>query len=175
VLAAAPALLETLSPAKLLPSSDDVPERFELGTLPYELLAGTTAAVDFLAGLTPAVGSRRERLVAAMSTLEMYEDDLREHLEKELADLPGVRLWSRAASRTPTLLLTFDGRDAADAYRFLAERGVNAPAGSFYAIEASRRLGLGDSGGLRVGLAPYIDRDDVDRLLAGLREWLTVR
>jgi selenocysteine lyase/cysteine desulfurase len=175
VLAAAPALLETLSPAKLLPSSDDVPERFELGTLPYELLAGTTAAVDFLAGLTPAVGSRRTRLVAAMTTLEAYEDELREHLDAELAALPGVRLWSRAAHRTPTLLLTFDGHEAADAYRFLAERGVNAPAGSFYAIEASRWLGLGDTGGLRVGLAPYSDRGDVDRLLSGVREFLDVR
>jgi selenocysteine lyase/cysteine desulfurase len=172
VLAAAPSLLETLSPAKLLPSSDEVPERFELGTLPYELMAGTTAAVDFLAGLTGSGGSRRERLVAAMTTLEAYEDELRGDLEKELTALPGVRLWSRAAHRTPTLLVTFDDRDAADAYRFLAERGVNAPAGSFYAIEASRWLGLGDTGGLRVGLAPYSDRDDVDRLLAGLREWL---
>ncbi|HEY0401768.1 MAG TPA: cysteine desulfurase-like protein [Blastococcus sp.] len=173
VLAAAPSLLETLAPAKLLPSSDDVPERFELGTLPYELLAGTTAAVDFLAGLSPdAGGTRRERLVAAMSTLEAYEDDLREHLEAGLTALPGVRLWSRAASRTPTLLVTFDGHDAAEAYRFLAARGVNAPAGSFYAIEASRWLGLGDTGGLRVGLAPYSDRDDVERLLAGLREFL---
>src|SRR3954468_11330533 len=69
VLAAAPALLETLHPAKLLPSTDAVPERFELGTLPYELMAGTTAAVDFLAGLTTAEGSRRDRLVAAMTTL----------------------------------------------------------------------------------------------------------
>jgi cysteine desulfurase family protein (TIGR01976 family) len=171
-LAADPALLESLRPAKLLPSSDDVPERFELGTLPYELMAGTTAAVDFLAGLAPAGGTRRDRLVAAMTALEEYEDGLRAHLEAELAALPGVRLRSRAAHRTPTLLLTFDGRDAADAYRFLAERGVNAPAGSFYAIEASRWLGLGDTGGLRMGLAPYTDRDDVDRLLAGLREWL---
>jgi cysteine desulfurase family protein (TIGR01976 family) len=175
VLAAAPSLLETMRPAKLLPSSDDVPERFELGTLPYELMAGTTAAIDFLAGLAPSGGSRRERLVAAMTTLEEYEDDLREHLEAGLVALPGVTLWSRAAHRTPTLLVTFDGRDAADAYRFLAERGVNAPAGSFYAIEASRWLGLGDTGGLRVGLAPYSDRDDVDRLLSGLREWLAVR
>ena len=51
VLAARPATLEPLRPDKLMPASDDVPERFELGTLPYELLAGTTAAVDFLAGL----------------------------------------------------------------------------------------------------------------------------
>ncbi|TFV86560.1 cysteine desulfurase-like protein [Blastococcus sp. CT_GayMR16] len=175
VLAAAPSLLETLAPAKLLPSSEEVPERFELGTLPYELLAGTTAAVDFLADLTTADGTRRERVVASMTALEAYEDDLRAHLEAGLGALPGVRLWSRAAHRTPTLLMTFDGHDAADAYRFLAGRGVNAPAGSFYAIEASRWLGLGDTGGLRVGLAPYSDRDDVDRLLAGLREFLAVR
>jgi cysteine desulfurase family protein (TIGR01976 family) len=175
VLAADPALLESLAPAKLLPSSNDVPERFELGTLPYELMAGTTAAIDFLAGLAPTGGTRRERLVAAMTILEEYEDGLREHLEAGLAALPGVRLWSRAMHRTPTLLLTFDGRDAADAYRFLAGHGVNAPAGSFYAIEASRWLGLGDTGGLRVGLAPYSDRDDVDRLLTGLRGFLAVR
>ncbi|MDP5181119.1 cysteine desulfurase-like protein [Blastococcus sp. BMG 814] len=174
VMAADPALLTTLRPAKLLPSSDAVPERYELGTLPYELLAGTTAAVDFLAALGDG-SSRRERLVAAMTAIEEHEDRLRERLEAGLAELPGVRLRSRAAHRTPTLLLTFEGRDAADAYRFLAERGVNAPAGSFYAIEASRRLGLGDTGGLRVGLAPYSDADDVDRLLTGLREWLAVR
>jgi cysteine desulfurase family protein (TIGR01976 family) len=176
VLAADPALLETLRPAKLLPSTDAVPERFELGTLPYELMAGTTAAVDFLAALdAEATGTRRERLLASLSAVEAHEDGLRKHLEHGLAALPGVRLWSRAAHRTPTLLLTLDGHAAADAHRFLAGRGVNAPAGSFYALEASRWLGLGDTGGLRVGLAPYTDRDDVDRLLTGLREFLAVR
>lgn len=36
-----------------------------------------------------------------------------------------------------------------------------APAGSFSALECSRALGLGESGSVRVGLAPYTD-DDVD-------------
>jgi cysteine desulfurase family protein (TIGR01976 family) len=173
VLAAAPALLERLHPAKLLPSIDAVPERFELGTLPYELMAGTTAAVDFLAGLAPGNAfRRRDRLVASYTALEEHEDALLERLQAGLAELPGVTVWSRAARRTPTVLLTFDGRDAADAYRFLAERGVNAPAGNFYAIEASRWLGLGDAGGLRAGLAPYTDADDVDRLVTGLADFL---
>jgi len=173
VLAASPSLLETLHPAKLLPSTDDVPERFELGTLPYELMAGTTAAVEFLAAIAPGdATSRRERVLASMAAVETYEDGLRAELEAGLAELPGVTLWSRAMHRTPTLLLTFDGRDAADAYRFLAERGVNAPAGSFYALEPSRWLGLGDTGGLRAGLAPYSDADDVERLVTGLREFL---
>ncbi|MEU3986345.1 cysteine desulfurase-like protein [Streptomyces sp. NPDC026672] len=174
VLAARTELLETLHPDKLLPSTDAVPERFELGTLPYEFLAGTRAAVDFLAGLDPdATGSRRERLAAAYTALEEHERTLRTRLDEGIAALPGVRVHSRAADRTPTLLLTFEDADTTDAYRFLAVRGVHAPSGSFYAVEASRRLGLGDTGGLRVGLAPYTDTQDVDRLLTGLADFLT--
>ncbi|GAB3306318.1 cysteine desulfurase-like protein [Geodermatophilus aquaeductus] len=168
-LVAAPSLLETLHPDKLLPSTDAVPERFELGTLPYELLAGTTAAVDYLAALGGSDGDRRARLLAGLAAVEAHEDRLRERVEDGLAGLPGLTLWSRAAHRTPTLLLTFAVRPAAEVSRALAGRGVNAPAGSFYAIEASRALGLGDDGGLRVGLAPYTDDVDVDRLLEGLR------
>jgi cysteine desulfurase family protein (TIGR01976 family) len=173
VLAAAPARLETLRPDKLLPATDDVPERFELGTLPYELLAGTTAAVDFIAGLAPAPGvDRRADVLAAMAAVEAHEDRLRERLEAALDGLDGVVRHSRAARRTPTVLLTFPGRRAADAYTFLAGLGVNAPAGNFYALEPSRHLGLGDDGGLRAGLAPYSDDDDVDRLIAGIEAFL---
>ena len=167
VLAADPALLEMLAPQKLAPSSNAVPERFELGTLPYELLAGTTAAVDFLAGIAGRGTDRRDRIVTSMAAVEAHEDRLRARIEDALADLP-VTVYSRAAHRTPTLLVDFPERSSAQAYAFLAERGVNAPASSFYALEASRRLGLGDDGGLRVGLAPYSNDSDVDRLLDGL-------
>jgi len=175
VLAARPELLETLRPDKLLPSTDAVPERFELGTLPYEFLAGTTAAVDFLAERldASATGTRRERLAAGFAALEAHEHVLRTRIDKGLAALDGVTVHSRAADRTPTVLLTFENRSTVDAYGFLAERGVQAPSGSFYAIEASRHLGLGDTGGLRVGLAPYNDTEDVDRLLTGLSDFLT--
>ncbi|KUN17061.1 cysteine desulfurase [Streptomyces antibioticus] len=173
VLAARPELLETLHPDKLLPSTDVVPERFELGTLPYEFLAGTRAAVDFLAGMdATASGTRRQRLEASFAELEAHEQVLRTQLDKGLAALDGITIHSRAADRTPTLLLTFEEHGTVDAYRFLADRGVHAPSGSFYAIEASRRLGLGDTGGLRIGLAPYNDADDVDRLLTGLADFL---
>ena len=176
-LAGRPEILERLDPDKLLPSPDVVPEKFELGTLPYELMAGTTAAVDFLADLAPGPaadgGSRRERILASMAALVQHEDRLRVRLEEELASFPGVTLYARAARRTPTLLATFEGHDLQQIRHFLAERDVNAPAGSFYAYEASRRLGLGATGGLRVGLAPYSDDDDVDRLLAGLAAFLS--
>jgi cysteine desulfurase family protein (TIGR01976 family) len=169
VLAGRPELLASLRPDKLLPATDVVPERFELGTLPYELMAGTTAAVDFLAGVVSSAGSRRERLQRSLHAIAVYESGLRAAVEEELQRLPGARLYSRATRRTPTLLLTFERRDPHEIARFLAERGVNAPAGSFYAYEPARVLGLGDQGALRIGIAPYTDADDVDRLLDGLR------
>jgi len=173
VLAADPALLETIRPDKLAPSTDRVPERFELGTLPYEQLAGATAAVDFLAdlpGVPTSTGSRRERLAAGAEAVHAHETGLRERLETGLAGFGDrVVLHSRAADRTPTLFLTFPGRSSADVSEGLLAHDVLAPAGSFYAVEPFRALGLSeDDGGVRVGLAAYTDAEEVDRLLAGL-------
>lgn len=166
VLAADPALLDSLRSDKLLPSSDVVPERFELGTLPYELLAGTTAAVDYLAGLG-AGETRPERLTSAFRRLSENERGLQARLEAGLRER-GATLYSRAARRTSTLLFDLPGRAATEVAATLAARGVNAPAGHFYALEASQRLGLGDRGAVRAGLAPYTDASDVERLLAAL-------
>jgi cysteine desulfurase family protein (TIGR01976 family) len=166
-------LLEGLHPDKLAPATDAVPERFELGTLPYELMAGANAAVEFLADLAPgAATGRRARLEASMAEVEAHEDRLRDRVEDGLRGLDGVTVHSRAATRTPTVLATFAGRSAEDVSRHLATLGVNAAAGSFYAYEPARRIGLGPDGGLRVGLAPYTDDGDVDRLLDGLAAYL---
>ena len=170
-LATAPDLLESLQPDKLAPSTDDVPERFELGTLPYEVMAGATAAVDFIAAAVPGKGTRRERLARSYAAFDEHEQRLREIAEKGLVDL-GATVYSRARSRTPTLLATFPGHRSMDAYRFLLTRNVLAPAGFFYAHQAQLRLGLDDPDGLRVGLAPYSTDDDVARLLDGLAEFL---
>ncbi len=169
VLAAAPDLLETFHPDKLLPSTDDVPERFELGTLPYELLAGTSAAVDFLAGIAPGPhDGRRARLLSSMAAVEAYEGQLRDQMEGRLSALPSVVLHGRGAHRTPTLLFSVEGTPATAVSAALAAEGVNAPAGSFYAIEPSRWLGLGDEGAVRVGISPYTDQTDVDRLVTAV-------
>jgi cysteine desulfurase family protein (TIGR01976 family) len=154
-LVAEPALLERLRPDKLLPSSDAVPERFELGTLPYELLAGVTAAVEFAESW-------------GMAAVERHEGELLARLLDGLADIDRVTVHGRPQRRTPTVLVTVDGRDPAEVSRRLADRGVVAPAGSFYALEASRHAGLGDGGGVRIGLGAYTTADELDRLLAAL-------
>ena len=173
VLAARPDLLERIMPDKLLPADRTrCPSGSSSAPCRTRCSPGVTAAVDVLAGLDPdaadAAESRRERLAASYAALHEHEEVLRAQLEEGLAALPGATLWSRAARRTPTLLATFEGHAASDLTRSLAADGVLAPSGNFYALEASRHLGLGDAGGLRMGLAPYTDASDVERLLDGL-------
>jgi cysteine desulfurase family protein (TIGR01976 family) len=170
VMTASPALLETLHPDKLLPSTEKVPERFELGTLPYELLAGITAAVDFIADMVPGTGSRRERIVASQTAADDHEHALNHRLREGLQAMDNVKLYSNARQKTPTELFSLAGINSERVYEFLAERKINAPADSFYAIECSRHLGLGDDGAIRAGLAPYNNVDEIDRLLEGLAD-----
>ncbi len=170
VLAADPALLDSLNNDKLLPSTSNVPEKFELGTLPYEIMAGCTAAVDFIAEMAPGTGiTRREKIVNSMNALEKYEEELMDYLESAIKSLPGVTMYGHAAQRTPTIYFSFTGHNSSDIYVALAAKKVNLPAHNFYALEVSRKLGLGDAGALRAGLAPYSTQNDVDRLVSGLR------
>jgi cysteine desulfurase family protein (TIGR01976 family) len=173
IVAASSALWESLHPDKLAPSTEQVPERFELGTLPYELLAGLAAAVDVLADLVPGGETsmtRRDRLVRSMTALAQHEDRLHVRLRSALEELPGITMYAHARRRTPTEFFTFDGWDSAEVAHRLADKQINAPAGSFYAYEPCRSLGLGSGGAIRAGLAPYTDESDVDRLIAALRD-----
>jgi cysteine desulfurase family protein (TIGR01976 family) len=170
VLVSSPERLAELRVDKLVASTDEAPERLELGTLPYELLAGTTAAVDYLAGLASQADDRRTRVLESMRALEEHESELFGRLLDGLRAIPGVELHGAPARRTPTGFFSVAGRSGREVSEHLAAGGVNAPASSFYAIEASRWVGLGDAGAVRAGLAPYSNADDVERLLTGVSE-----
>jgi cysteine desulfurase family protein (TIGR01976 family) len=164
--AADPALLETLRPDKLLPSSDDVPDRFELGTSPFAQLAGVTAAIDWIAQLGEGA-SRRERVLSAAARIEEHEAEVFARL---LAGLDGrVQQLGAPARRTPTVAFTVDGRTPQQVAKALGDRGIAVWAGNYYAVEVMRRLGLDDAGGaVRAGVVCYTTSDEVDRLLEAL-------
>lgn len=168
-LIADPALLERLTPAKLLPSPDDVPDRFERGTPPFELLAGVTAAVDWIAGLTGAGGTRRERVLASLEAVEEHLTALLEHALDGLTQIPGLRLLGAARRRTSTISFVLEGRHPEEIARRLAEKEIAVWNGDNYAYELMRRFGLGESGGaIRASIVLYNNRDDVDRLVSAL-------
>jgi cysteine desulfurase family protein (TIGR01976 family) len=166
-----PALLAGLRPRKLVPSSDEGPERFERGTPSFEQLAGVAAAVDWLAGLTDDAGSRRERALAGLAAIERYLDGLAATARSGLEAIDGVQVLGRAARRTSTLSFTVAGVAPAAVAARLGERGVNVWDGDNYAYELMHRFGLGDTGGaVRASLVLYNDEADVQRLLEGIAE-----
>lgn len=167
-----PALLETLRPDKLMPSPDNVPERFELGTLPFADLAGTAAAVDHLAALDDAAsGTRRERLVASMTAAAAHEAALFDEVLGGLAEMRHVTTYGKAASRTATSYFTVAGHTPEAVARHLASRRINVWNGHNYAWELTGVLGIRDAGSaVRAGLVHYNDESDVARLLAGVAE-----
>ena len=170
---AAPALLQSLWPDKLVPSSDEVPERFERGTLPFADLAGMTAAVEHLAGLAPGAASgasRRERLLASMATVEAYEMSLFARLADGLGSMGHVTMHGKAARRAPTAFFSVAGMTPRAVAVRLAERGINAWNGDNYAYELCKVLGLQPGGAVRAGLVHYNDASDVDRLLTAVAE-----
>ena len=175
VVAAAPALLDEIHPDKLVPSPEAVPERFELGTLPFASLAGVTAAVQHLAALAEAPEgdqlSLRGRLVASMTAVERHERELFDVLLAGLDSMSRVRTYGRAASRTATAYFTVAGYTPAQVAEHLASRKINVWNGHNYAWELTGVLGIRDAGSaVRAGLVHYNDHEDVDRLLTAVAE-----
>jgi cysteine desulfurase family protein (TIGR01976 family) len=173
-LVADPALLETVWPDKLAPSSNAVPWRFERGTLPFADLAGVTAAVDHLAALAPgeaAAGApRRARILVSMAAVEAHEAELFARLLDGLASISRVTQYGKAERRAPTAFFNVGGVNPAVVAAHLAARGVNVWNGDNYAYEFCTACGLEPDGAVRAGLVHYNDASDVDRLLSGLAD-----
>lgn len=165
-----PGALDTLTTDKVRPQVSTAPEKIETGTLNHAALAGVTAAVDFIAGLTAGDGTRRERVTRSMQALAVHEAALFERLWRGLSTLPRLTLYGVApgsAPRTPTVGFTVRGLRAEDVNRRLAEAGIFAWDGDFYASTLVDHLGIRPEGGLvRMGLSVYSDCRDVDRTLA---------
>ncbi len=187
-----PALLAELHPDKLVPAPDEVPDRFELGTLPFASLAGVTAAVEHLAGLAslphngapgdgtssggrPGAGglgsSLRERVLASMAAVQRHEQELFGVLLAGLDSMPHVRTFGQAASRTATAFFTVAGSTPQRVAEHMASRKINVWHGHNYAWELTGVLGIRDAGSaVRAGLVHYNDGAEVDRLLTAVAE-----
>jgi cysteine desulfurase family protein (TIGR01976 family) len=172
-LVAEPWFLSGLMPAKLLPSPWTAPDKFEYGTLSFELLAGITAAVDHLAGLGdlagPAAATRRQRLVASFAAITEHEDRLTARLLAGLTAIDGVTICPAPPGRCPTVSFRVGGQAPADTARLLGDQGICVSSGDYYAVEYFLAAGLRDSGGaVRASIYHYNTEDEIDRLLTAV-------
>lgn len=168
-------------PYKVRPASDEVPERWETGTLSHEALAGLTAAVEYLAGIGRAFGGaegqpRRPAVRAGMAAAHAHEVALSCRFLEGLRALPGVRLFGipdpeRVGERTPTFAVRLGDRHPRETAEALARRGVFVWDGNYYALAVMERLGLEESGGaVRIGFCHYNTLEEVDRVLGDLAD-----
>jgi cysteine desulfurase family protein (TIGR01976 family) len=170
-------LAERIAAYKVRPAGIEGAHRFETGTPSFEGQAGVFGMVAYLEWLggevDPGANSRRARLVAAMDAAVDYERGLSERLLAGLASVRGLRLYGPPTmdGRVPTFAFTIEEHAPDAIAAHLAERGIFAWSGHFYAVEVIARLGLTDAGGLlRVGLCHYSTAEEVDRLIDALDE-----
>jgi cysteine desulfurase family protein (TIGR01976 family) len=164
-------LLERLDVPRLLPAPDTAPERLETGTQNHEGMAGTLAAIEFLASLAgPSIGTRRERLAAAYDVLHERAHAQLRRLWDGLSAVSGVTVYGPGPDlpRTATVSFSIAGAAPATAARALSDRGIFVSHGDFYAHSVVERLGMQPDGLLRAGCACYTDSSDVERLIEGV-------
>lgn len=183
-------LLETLTPYKVRPASNEIPGCFETGTQNHEGIAGTLAAVEYFAwigetmcqswhGKYSRFSGRRKFVHAAMDGLFEYETSLAEQLIAGLQEMPGVRVLGITAPeafdrRVPTVAISVDGEHPGQISAELASRNIFVWSGDYYAVEAAKALGIYDSGGaVRIGPVHYNSSAEISHVLSALTDILS--
>ena len=169
--------LTELEPYKLRPAGESLPDRWMTGTQNHEGIAGTLAAVEYLADLGRRDSSdgaaRGEALSRAYDLIGAHERALSGRLLRGLDQLGEVRAWGitaqdRLAERVPTVSITHAKKRPEEIARVLAERGIFVWHGNFYALPLTQALDLEPDGMVRIGLLHYNTQEEVDRLLEEL-------
>jgi cysteine desulfurase family protein (TIGR01976 family) len=162
---------------KLRPASDELPERWMTGTQNHEGIAGTMAAIDYLADLgrscTPGATDRRSALLAAYSSIEAYERGLATRMLEALGSLEEVRIWGitdpgRFDERVPTVAITHARLTSEEIASYLGEQGIFVWHGNYYALPLTEALGVEPDGMVRIGLLHYNTANEIDRLIDAL-------
>lgn len=180
--------LERLTPHKVRPAKDQIPQRWETGTLNHECLAGLSAAVEHLAWIGETFGDaarnnaqthsdagRALTLKRALHTLHAYEQGLTTQLLMGLESLGDVTIYGPSAGdthmpRIPTVAWTWPRLAPRATCELLAEHNICAWSGNYYALRLMERLGLETAGGaVRLGLAHYNTSEEIITLLDILR------
>jgi len=174
-------LLEELFAYKVRPASDKLPLKFETGTQNHEAIAGLLGTLEYLEWVGIHFGKehaaeydkkfrgRALHLKQAMAAIRAYERDLSREMHKILAETAGISIYgltdeNRFAERVPTFSFRLKNLTPRQTAEKLDAEGIYVWDGNYYALEACRRLGLEESGGMvRAGAVHYNTIEEIDR------------
>jgi cysteine desulfurase family protein (TIGR01976 family) len=123
-----------------------------------------------------ATATRREAIQAAYQAIHEHERALLQRIMAGLRKIPGLKIYGitdpeRFHERCATLAVRIPGHPPLELSSKLGDRGFFTWDGNYYALNLTEHLEVEKSGGfLRLGLVHYNTADEVDRLLAALRE-----
>jgi cysteine desulfurase family protein (TIGR01976 family) len=165
---------------KVRPNTNAIPNCWEWGTLNHECIAGITACVEYIADIgkrvDPEVKNRRAAIEVAYSAIHEHERAITEQLVAGLKQIPGAKIYgvtdsARFDERCGTLAVRINGHTPLELSTKLGERGFFTWDGNYYALNLTEHLDVERSGGfLRIGLVHYNTAEEVDTLVAALRE-----
>jgi cysteine desulfurase family protein (TIGR01976 family) len=128
----------------------------------------------------PAPSDRRAAIITAFEAIHHHEHTLMNRLITGLKKIPNLKLYgitdpARFNERCPTLALRVINQTANQTPLALAtklgDQGFFTWDGNYYALNLTEHLDVEKSGGfLRIGLVHYNTAQEVDRLLAALRQ-----
>lgn len=146
----------------------------------HEFAAASVGIADYFDALYDRHFKAREnsfhaRLTKVYGMIATHEHRLAERLTAYLQAIPGINIIGRVPSSdgrlAPVIGFSIAGRSSAEITRELNKRQIALGHGNFWAAGVIKALGMtADEGVVRIGLAHYNDDQDVDRLIAALRE-----
>jgi cysteine desulfurase family protein (TIGR01976 family) len=152
---------------------DRPPYKIEVGTFPYENVAGMNAAVRYLESIGTRTSpqlcdTRRASIVAAMRAIRDYELVLSREmilaLKRQGARIYGISDETAAEKRVPTICFTLAGVTPQEFATRMGEAGVGLRDGHLFAPRLMSRLGLPmETGAIRVSLVHYNTIDEIRR------------
>ncbi len=166
--------LESLTPYKLRVTTNELPGRWMTGTQNHEGIAGTLAAINYLAGLTEG-SSRQAGLDAAFAAITEYETTLAAHTLHRLREINGLQIFgitdeARLDERAPTFTFRHPTCPPREMARRLGKTGIFTWHGNYYALPLTEALGIEPEGAVRAGFLHYNTLEEADRLVDALKE-----
>jgi cysteine desulfurase family protein (TIGR01976 family) len=119
---------------------------------------------------------RRAAIEAAYAAIHEHERGLLERIMAGLKKIPGLKVYgitdpARFNERCATLAVRIEGHTPLELATQLGDRGFFTWDGNYYALNLTEHLDVEKSGGfLRIGFVHYNTTEEVDRLLAALRD-----
>ena len=138
---------------------NELPFKFEAGTMNYPAAIGLGSALDYVTGLGRADIAKREK-------------ELLEYATEKLSGIKGLKIYGNSASKISTISFLLDKIHQYDTGMILDKMGIAVRTGTHCAQPVMDRYGIG--GTIRASICFYNTKEEIDSLAAGVEKVISM-